>query len=397
MKKRLWIITELFLPDETSTAYIFGEIAQALSEQYEVNVICGPEVYDASKKVDTGNQKTLEGIKIFRVPGVKENKGNILSRIKKFILISRNLYSFASQKIETNDIVLLATNPFPLIIPISRLKNKRGFDLKVLVHDVFPDPLKIRMRIPNAIYTRLNRVFCKAYSRADLLISLGRDMTETLKSKTLRFNPSQQIIQIENWADTEGIRPGKREDFLPNNKIIIQYAGNLGKAQGIENLLWILNQSNNETLRLSLWGGGSEESKLKELSTSLGIDDKVSFNGTYLRSQQADVLNRCDIAIVSLREDIKGLGVPSKSYNILAAGKPILFIGPKDSEIALMIKENNIGFCFEEGETEEIIKFLNSLSFETIPSLQRMGDKARKVAEQKYSKEKILQKFADYI
>ena len=51
-KQTLWIVTELFPPDETSTSYILGEIANAMVEKYQVKVICGPEIYDKRKKLD---------------------------------------------------------------------------------------------------------------------------------------------------------------------------------------------------------------------------------------------------------------------------------------------------------------------------------------------------------
>lgn len=49
LKNTLWIVTELFPPDETSTSYILGEIANAMSKKYQVKVICGPEIYDKRK------------------------------------------------------------------------------------------------------------------------------------------------------------------------------------------------------------------------------------------------------------------------------------------------------------------------------------------------------------
>ena len=57
---RRWIVTELFPPDETSTSYILGEIANAMARKYKVGVICGPEVYDKHKKFDNNNKFKLD-------------------------------------------------------------------------------------------------------------------------------------------------------------------------------------------------------------------------------------------------------------------------------------------------------------------------------------------------
>lgn len=58
--QRLWIVTELFPPDETSTSYILGEIANAMAKKYCVGVICGPEIYDKRKALDINNKFNLK-------------------------------------------------------------------------------------------------------------------------------------------------------------------------------------------------------------------------------------------------------------------------------------------------------------------------------------------------
>lgn len=397
-KKRIWIITELFPPEETSTSYILGEIANVLADKYQVNVICGPEVYDHNKKRDTENSFILkEGISVDRVDGIVEDKHNKLSRVKKFLLMSKRLYKIAKQNIKEGDKVLMATNPFPLIIPMGKLRKKRRFELFVLVHDVFPEPLEFRMKLPSYIYSTLYRLFGEAYSCADMLISLGRDMTELLRKKTKDYNPLLKIEQIENWGDIESISCQKRHPDLPEDKLVIQYAGNIGEAQGVQEFINHIHAVNNNNVIFSIWGTGSEENKLKEYVWNNHLCGFIQFNGPYFRSQQCDVLNRCDIALVSLRNKICGLGVPSKSYNILAAGKPILFVGPLNSEICLMIRENEIGYCFDEFDYSGIEGFISSLSPNRIKEFQEKGIKARKLAETKYAKEIILNRFKELV
>ena len=92
-----------------------------------------------------------------------------------------------------------------------------------------------------------------------------------------------------------------------------------------------------------------------------------------------------------------GLGVPSKTYNILSAGKPILFIGDIESEIALLIKENQLGYVSCPGNIESIkegIEWFFNLSKKEINSLQT---KCRKIAVEKYSKNNILQEYSRII
>lgn len=88
--QRLWIITELFPPDETSTSYIMGEIANAMVQKYKVGVICGPEIYDKRKKVDVNNKFKLDdSIDIYRTEATDLDKNTMKGKAISFLLIDR--------------------------------------------------------------------------------------------------------------------------------------------------------------------------------------------------------------------------------------------------------------------------------------------------------------------
>ena len=83
--------------------------------------------------------------------------------------------------------------------------------------------------------------------------------------------------------------------------------------------------------------------------------------------------------------------------NIMAAGKPILYIGERGTEIWRMIEENGNGFCFEPWDKDGLISFLRELSIDSRISLSEMGQISRRLAEQKYSKKTILRRFLEVI
>lgn len=390
-KKNLWIISELFPPEETSTGYIMGEIANAMTKKYVVKVICGPEVYDEKKKVVSGNCSSIDkSIQLFRVSTVKENKNSKLSRIKKFLLMSWQLYRVAKKEIRKEDNVLMVSNPFPLIVFMWHLRMRRGLNLTMLVHDIYPEGLFTDMALPSFAYKLAEKIFNRAYSRVDTLISIGRDMNEILEKKCYGQKHQPKIVTIENWGDVDGIKPKERES---DGFIKIQYAGNIGNAQGVEEFVRRLKEANNPTIQLSIWGTGSAEKAIRESVKGYGMNEQVLFNGPYSRNQQIDVLNDSDISLVTLVKGMYGLGVPSKTYNILAAGKPILYIGEQGTEIWRMVEENQVGYCFEPDDKQEIIAFLRSLNAGDLIKLKEMGHNARLLAESKYSKKVIINKF----
>lgn len=308
MKQTLWIISELFPPEETSTGYIMGEIANAMTQKYEVKVICGPAVYDSKKKQDANSKTVFDmHIEVYHVDAVSENKNSKISRIKKFLLMSWRMYRVAKNNIKKGDHVLMVTNPFPLIVLMGYLRRHRNFDLAMLVHDVAPENLYTDIHIPEMVYPTVKRVFNKAYASTDLLISLGRDMSEVLEQKVKdglkgfgaseRFEKLPRIEVIENWGDIENIHP---TDDFEEEKITIQYAGNIGNAQGVGELVDVLHDAKCEQVAFGIWGTGSAENAIKEKVQEYGMENQVSFHGAYFRSEQQKVLNSCDIALVRL-------------------------------------------------------------------------------------------------
>lgn len=363
----LWIITELFPPDETSTAYIMGEIANAFSSKYCVKVICGPEIYDKRKQIDHNSSFKLDSsIEVFRVDGTGLDKNTLFGKACNLFLMSRSLVKLAAKNISHNDKVLMVTNPASLIVQMCRFKRRVGFELNVLVHDVFPEnTVPAGVKLPG--YRFIKRLFDKAFSRADQLIVLGRDMENVIRQKVSSYTRSPKVSIIENWADIESIHP----QLPTEGKIVIQYAGNIGRVQGLEQIIEQLP----DNLELHIYGTGAMENRLKLLDKQ-----NVVFHGPYFRSQQNDILANCNAAIVTLQDGMYGLGVPSKTYNILASGRPIIYFGPKNSEVELLIKEEGIGYIGWPDEWD-------------IDELRSMGEKARIVAEKRFSKNHILNKF----
>lgn len=392
--KTLWIISELFPPDETSTAFILGEIANVMVRKYEVKVICGPEIYDKRKKTDPHNKFVLDPqINVTHVKGVDLDKNTFFGKAMRFAVISRQLYTTAKKSIKDGDKVLLVTNPAPVVVLISRLRKKRDFELNILVHDVFPENTKpAGLNLPSWSYRSLKKLFDKAYSRADQLIALGRDMKQVLEQKVTHFEHQPKVTIIENWADMDIVSP--MDMPMHPDKFVLEYAGNIGRVQGLQKLIENLRESSNKNLEFHLWGTGAEENRLKDYTQSHKMNNVV-FHGAYLRSKQSEVINSCDMALVTLTEGMFGLGVPSKTYNIMAAGKAVLFIGEPESEIGLLVKEKQIGVIFKPEEKDNIVKFLASLSKDKQSEFAEMGKRARQVAETEYSKDIILNKFVE--
>lgn len=400
--KNLWIATELFYPEETSTSFILTKIANRLSEKYDVKVFCGDPVYDKQKK---SSHFSLDSrVNVHRIKGWGGNKNSLLSRSLRFVFLSLSIFFYLWKNVKKGEKVFMVTNPAPLILLVSILKRLKKIELIILVHDVFPEntiPAGIIKSEKSVLYRVLRSIFDKAYAKADLLITLGRDMQQVIEAKIRKYNRHSKIEIIENWGDTEGIYPLLKEEVFNDNsslkdRIIFQYAGNLGRVQGLIELLHIIKKVKNNRLVFHFVGEGAVKNTMLEYVEENKLKN-VFFDGAYSREDQLQVLNKADVSFVSLAPKMFGLGVPSKTYNILAAGKPVLYVGEKNSEIDLLLREENIGYSFQHFEEQNILDFFNSFDETSVQELEIMKQKARKVAEEKFSEEIILNKFYNII
>ncbi len=394
-KNKLWIFTELFYPEETSTSLILLQIANKLSEKYYVNVITGSPVYFTDK-----NGKPVEkpntDINIKKIVYKYINKDDLLKRTKRALYLSFMMMKEIYQNVLPGQSILAVTNPPNLIVLIAILKKVKHFKFCILVHDVFPEnsiAAKIFKNNKNLFYILLKYIYDIAYRQADIIITCGRDMNEYIEKK-VRKNSKAIVKCITNWADIERIYPLPQQ--VMQEKIILKYAGNFGRVQGLKKLFDIISEVNNQKLLFIFQGSGAIKKELEEIIIAKKIKN-IKILGSYSRSDENKILNDCNIGVVSLDEQMEGFGVPSKVYNIMAAGKPVLYIGSKRSEVSRMINENGIGYSFLFSQSIEIINFLNNISDDKKWKFIRMGTKSRKIAETKYSQKESLKKFMDIL
>lgn len=395
MKKKVWVISEYYYPIVTSTGYYMTEIAESLAKkELDIHVICTSAKYNETNDYRLNKNEIHNGVTIHRVLVGSIDKNNFVKRTFRLLISSIQLFIKILANVNKKDEVFVVTNPAFLLLFMPIIKSLKKVKYKLLVHDIFPENLSAIGQISSSslTYKFLKKLFDKAYSKADVCISIGRDMTEIIKRKV---ENRSLITLIPNWADNKDVFPLSKTDtstcmaLNKENKFIFQFAGNLGHAQGLDNILEAISLIDNSNIHFLFIGGGAKYEIIKEFSNNR---DNVSLLGFQDRSKQSDFLNACDVAIVTLSDGMYGLGVPSKSYNIMAAGKPILMVGEENSEIALCIKEYNLGWIIEPNNPialkDTFIQIYNDRN-----NLSTIQHNARQTAETVFAKDIILNKY----
>jgi len=389
----IYIVSELYYPEETSTGHYLTRIAEGLAQTGEVSVLCSQPTY-SQRGIKAPTNEVHNGVKICRCWGGRLNKDLLPLRIINFFTISISLFLSGLIRFKRCDKVIVVTNPplLPFLITLAS-KLKRSTPI-LLVHDVYPEVLiAAGILKPGSLTCNLIQGVTRwLYKNVKKVIVIGRDMKKIAISKC---GNTDKVHLITNWADLDIVKPLIRDEnsLLKShgllNKFVVQYCGNMGRTHGLEYLLETAEElQNRNNLHFLMIGSGARKNWLEK-----NVEDRKISNITILPRCQRDslneTLNACDIAVISFVPGMSGISVPSRMYNIMAAGKPILAIADDESELATVVKEENIGWVVPPGEIKLLKTAIKDAKSDRI-RLQKMGERARIAAESKYSLANII-------
>ncbi len=396
-KKNLWVVTELYYPEETSTGYYLTKIAEGLTDDFDVKVLCGQPNYSGRGK-RAPKREVHKNVEIFRAFGTTLDKNVIVFRLVNMLTLSFSIFLKALLNFRKNDRILVVTTPpsLPFIAAIATLIC--GGDYVLLIHDNYPEILiAVGKTGENSPLVKAVNFFNRLlYKYANQIIVVGRDMKKLVAGKISGFDVP--INYIPNWAESEQIEPQPRQEnkllkeLALENKFVFLYAGNMGYPNDLESILWCAEKlKDNKDFHFIFLGAGVKRKWLERLA----VEKKLA-NLTLLsprpRSEQNTFLNACDVAIVSLVEKMRGVSMPSRTYNILAVGKPILALAEKGSEVAKVVEEDSVGWVVPPNEPEMLLQTIFKI-FNERADIEQLRKNSRKSALEKYSLEQAVIKY----
>lgn len=395
------MISEVYFPDEAGGAYFMSKLAEGLGQYYSVNVLCGDPVYTA-RGTTVPKREIRNEVDVERCYATMFDKNVIVLRLFNLLTVSISIFLKALQRIRKQDIVLVVTTPPLLPFLVLLACHLRRVKCILRIEDVYPETLIAtgllgqRNMVTRAL-SFMNKILFRNFDRITVL---GRDMDYLVKNKLGCWN--KHVTIIPNWADTDLVKPTLKannvllKELGLTDKFIIQCAGNMGRAQGIENLFKAVEILKNEKdIHFLFIGSGAKRSWMDR-----EIRDKELYNVTILdqrpRSDQGNFLNACDIALVSLLPGMTGAGVPSRLYNIMSAGKAIIAVTGFGSEIEFVVREEGVGWFVPAGRPEMLANAI--LESRSKPeALLQMGERARHAAVTKYSEQRVIKDYYELI
>ena len=386
---RIFVLSEMYYPEETSTGYLLTKTAEGLAQEFPVTVITGPST-SFNERAEAPAHEVRNQVEIHRCQGTNFSKDSLVGRVVNMVTRSATMFLKTVRELEPCDAVLVVTNPPLLPFAANVAATLKRADTVLLIHDVYPEVLVAsQLSSASSPIVRISAAATRVlYNRCARIVTLGRDMTALAEGK-MKAHLHERIRCIPNWAENEIVRPTPRaENALLNelglqDKFVVLYAGNLGRTHGIELLAEAARKLAGTNVHFVVLGFGAKKKWLEGVVKDEGLSN-VSILAPRPRKDQIIFLNACDAALISFMPGMAGVSVPSRMYSQMAAGKPILAVADDHSELALVVREEKVGWVVKPEDGAGLIAAIKEAAAD-LKACREMGKRAAKVAQEKYS------------
>lgn len=308
--------------------------------------------YSKEKRIE---QKCNGRLVIHRVSLPREGK-NIFFRAMRYLLL--NLAFFIKSIYEKPDFIFVQSTPPTQGVMAAIIKRFKKVPLVYNLQDIFPDSLVgAGITIEGSALYRIGRKLENfTYKNCDCIIVISEDMKNNIIKKGV---PEEKVKVISNWVNSDSVYPvEKKNNYLfekfqiDPSKFIVLYAGNLGYAQNIEVILHAAEMlKDNNGIQFVIFGKGNQEEEYKKIATSLNLDN-ICFFPIQPYSEVSFVYSLGDVSVVSCKKGFGGSAMPSKTWNIMATGTPILASFDRNTEMEKIVQDYKVGL-FAEAENEK--------------------------------------------
>jgi len=400
---RLIFINRFFHPDHSATSQLLSDLAFGLARRgASVAVITSGLCYDAPNSKLQAHEM-INGVEVHRVWTSRFGRGRLFVRSIDYLTFYLAAAWAMLRVVKRGDVVIAMTDPPMLSVVAAPITKLRGARLVNWLQDLFPEvaeALNVGGGFGVAAFAPMRWVRNASLRRAAINVAIGEIMADRLSQ--LGMEP-ERVRVLPNWADCDTIKPLEnsanplRSDWKLSSRFVVGYSGNLGRAHDIETLLEAISvterSENNDLPPLQIrWlfiGGGSLFEEMKRETTKRGLKT-IEFKPYQPRERLSESLSAADIHIVSLRPELEGLIVPSKFYGVAAAGRPTLFIGSRDGEIAKLIARHKCGVTVAIGDGAGLAATVNAMARD-LSRCHAMGAQARKACVELYSKTSAIE------
>jgi colanic acid biosynthesis glycosyl transferase WcaI len=364
--KKVVIVSQHYPPDSSTTAAIMARISEHLAAETPVLVLSGTSGSATGDSTPSNRPAVIE-IK-HRIPA----KAALIKRAAAEACFTLRAFMALLKTLQRGDVAITVTAPFMLpyaVAAAARLKRARSV---LIMHDLYPDVLVMAGLLkPASVMAKAMRAANGLMFRVlDAVVIIGRD-TERLLSRYRGITPGK-IRFIPNWATLASgvrpIRPDNRYRRPHAARFVAGLSGNLGFTHDpliVFEAARSLRDDPDIHFLLSGWGIGFE--RLKQMQSEASLPN-VTLVDRVEDENLEEFLSAADVWLIPYRRNVAGVSVPSRFYNLLAIGRPVILVSEPDAEAALTVTEHDVGWVVPPGKSDELARTIRQAVCSEDPS-----------------------------
>jgi len=346
------VVSQHYPPDPSTTAAIMAAISERVAQDAEVLVLSGTA--GSAAKAAAGKPAVVE------IRNWMPGKAALLKRALAELLFTIRMFAALLMKLRRGDVALTVPAPFMLPYAFAAAAILKGARSVLIMHDLYPDVLIMAGLLkPHSLPAKAMRGLNGLMFRAlDAVVIIGRDTERLL----LGYGgmTRDKIRFIPNWATlARGVRavdPDNPYRRVLSARFVVGLSGNLGFTHDpviVFEAARLLRDDGDIHFLLSGWGVGFDQLKTMQAEAKL---PNITLVDRVEDDQLETFLSAADVWVIPYRRNVAGVSVPSRFYNLLAIGRPVILVSEPDAEAALTVIEHDVGWVVEPGNADALAK-----------------------------------------
>lgn len=401
---RILAISQVYYPDTASTSQHLTDLLEALYiNNHNVSVLSSRRDYE-KPKITFSKKETHNGVEIIRIKNTGFGKKNKFTRLIDFLsfnfLISFKLLALRTKEY---DVIIGMTSP-PLLSYIG-LKIAKWKKIKFVywTMDLQPE-LSIAAKYikPNSVPANiLHNMGDYIFKHSDKIITLDVYMLKHIRSRIGHHKKDIDVIPV--WPVMNEVYNGLRlenpfrKKYNFGDKIVIMYSGNHSVMHPLTTLLKAAIELKEDKRFLFVHiGSGVGLQEVKQFKSDYELD-----NILILPYQPREIihfsLGSADLQVVSLGDGCVGYTHPNKIYGSMFIGKPILYIGPKDSHITDILINCTGNIMAQHNQTNMLVEHLIGFANLREEQKNKIGNENKLYAEKHFYSSVLINQMVDSI
>jgi colanic acid biosynthesis glycosyl transferase WcaI len=394
---KIFIHTMYFLPEFGSAPILMNELAEDLAARgRDVEVVTTlprpPHNRGYEGRLYVKEKRSGFRVKRFPTNFTAHHLGRLIAWTIYTLLTWVNLVS-----VRRGDVVFLRLPPLQLGITGILARRFRGARVVLNVQDIHPDLSIESGLLRNPFFIAAAQAFEKMiYRHMDEILVISEGFRRNLLAKGVL---DEKIKILPNWVDTDFVSPRPKDNPVARryglaDKFVLMYSGTISISSSVtlERILEAADRLRDDPgIRIAIVGEGLKKVDLTAKAKELGLPN-VEFIPFQPYADLPDLLGAADVLLVPLDKEKSLLSVPSKLYNFMAAGRPILGLAHSDSEVFQIIRDTGCGTCAPPDDPSAIAAAIRALWADPLGRLA-MGRNGRAYAEGTVSRRVVLDSF----